>query len=80
MKGEVNSAELELLNRGICPTCRGRGFVVGPQGGMSINIECAQITCRERYNVAFLSGKAMRAERIEKRSEGGPAWPSEPFQ
>lgn len=75
---EVSAMELLTLNSGHCPDCRGRGFVLGPRGGLALNIECAQLPCRARFNVALFSGVAQTAQRIEKRSEGGPEWPSEP--
>lgn len=70
--------ELSDLNRGNCPTCSRRGFVIGPQGGISINIECANTSCRDRFNVAFYGGHVQAAQRIPKRLEGGIEWPSEP--
>lgn len=66
--------DLDVLSAGRCPACNCRGFVIGPQGGRSINIECANIGCRARFNVAFVSGEAVMAETIS----GGPEWPSEP--
>lgn len=72
--------ERETLNKGSCPKCKKRGFVLGPMGGLSLNIECANLTCRERYNVAIFSGAVQSAEHIEKRADGAPAWPSEPLQ
>lgn len=74
----MKQSELSDLNRGNCPTCSRRGFVIGPQGGISINIECANTSCRERYNVAFYGGHVQAAQRIPKRSDGGLEWPSEP--
>jgi len=70
--------ELQALDRGTCPTCSRRGFVIGPQGGMSINIECANVKCRDRFNVAFYSGHVQAAQRIPKQADGGIEWPSEP--
>lgn len=66
--------DLATISRGNCPACNCRGFVIGPQGGMSINIECANIGCRARFNVAFRSGQALAGHTIS----GGPEWPSEP--
>ena len=80
MRGRVGDDELITLNKGHCPTCNGRGFVLGPRGGLNVNIECANLACRERYNVAVFSGNIMNAQRIEKRAEGGEPWPSEPPQ
>lgn len=74
---QLTDDEIDSISMGNCPTCHGRGFVIGPQGGKSINIECASVMCRERYNVAFYSGRAMMAQRISNGWDG-PAWPSEP--
>lgn len=71
--------ERASLERGHCPDCDKRGFVLGPQGGNSINIECASLACRARFNVALYAGKVMFAQRLPKRAEGGLAWPSEPM-
>jgi hypothetical protein len=71
----VKPADLETLSRGHCPICNGRGFVLGPQGGGSLNIECANLECRARFNVANYSGRIVMAQRIPNPSEGGPSWP-----
>lgn len=75
---EVGFDELQMLNEGECPTCGNRGFVLGPRGGLNLNIECADVECRSRYNVTLFAGAIQHAHRIEKRSEGGLRWPSEP--
>jgi hypothetical protein len=74
---ELSEADMNLLSRGLCPKCKSRGFVIGPQGGASINIECAN-WCRARYNVVFFAGHAVMAQKIPDESEGGPEWPSSP--
>jgi hypothetical protein len=78
MSRDATPAERYTLNLGHCPDCKGRGFVLGPRAGMAVNIECAQIPCRARFNVVIFSGAVQHAQRIEKRSEGGLEWPSEP--
>jgi hypothetical protein len=80
MTDQMNEAAMEMLNRGSCPICARRGFVLGPQGGSSINIECANLDCRRRFNVALYAGEVLMAQQIERRGEGGPIWPSEPKQ
>jgi len=78
--GEVNElseADKNRLTRGHCPKCGERGFVLGPQDGASINIECAS-WCRARYNVALFAGHVIAAEKIPDENEGGAAWPSSP--
>ena len=68
----------ESVTRGHCPDCGHRGFVIGPMGGMSINIECGSLDCRSRFSAAFYGGRAMFCERIDRFGEGGTVWPSEP--
>lgn len=80
LDGEVSEQERSLLNHGVCPNCGNRGFVIGPRGGINLNIECASISCRARFNVALFAGAVQHAQRIEKRADGGPPWPSEPMQ
>jgi hypothetical protein len=65
------------ITLGNCPDCGHRGFVIGPQGGGHINIECANLSCRERFNVLFYSGTVVFCQRIGNGREG-PTWPSEP--
>jgi hypothetical protein len=74
---QLHEDELERLSKGDCPICRRRGFVIGPWGGSSINIECAQLDCRMRFNVAFYSGQAVMAHHLGNGATG-PSWPSEP--
>lgn len=78
--GAVSESERSTLNHGSCPVCGSRGFVFGPRGGINLNIECANISCRARFNVALFAGAVQHAQRIETREQGGPAWPSEPLQ
>lgn len=70
----LEPVDLGEISKGRCPVCRSRGFVIGPQGGKSINIECANIGCRARFNVAFYSGAAMMGHTLPP----GEPWPSEP--
>ncbi len=74
----MTEQERSTINDGDCPDCRRRGFVLGPRGGMAQNIECANVECRARFNVVVHFGSVQRADRIERRSEGGALWPSEP--
>jgi hypothetical protein len=75
----MTEQEGETISSGSCPVCHHRGFVLGPMaGGINLNIECANVKCRARFNVALYAGRVQYAQRIEKRSEGGPEWPSEP--
>jgi hypothetical protein len=71
---ELALRDLGQISRGNCPVCLQRGFVIGPLGGSSLNIECANLACRQRYNVAFRSGTAMMGHPIPRDTE----WPSEP--
>jgi hypothetical protein len=70
---------LDALNRGCCPDCNRRGFVLGPKGGAAQNIECANLECRSRFNVT--SGMTMElifAQRIPSEAEGGSLWINTP--
>jgi hypothetical protein len=67
-----------MISRGYCPDCNHRGFVIGPQAGLNINIECGKTACRSRFNASFWGGDVVFCERIEKFGEGGSIWPSEP--
>lgn len=66
------------ITGGNCPDCRYRGFVLGPMGGASQNIECGNVACRARFNVTVYAGQVLLAQRIERQAEGGAPWPSEP--
>ena len=37
----ISNANLERLNEGECPDCGGRGFQLGPRGGLALNVRCA---------------------------------------
>lgn len=74
----MTEREGETISAGNCPDCHSRGFVLGPMGGINLNVECANVHCRARFNVALYAGRVQYAQRIEKHSEGGPEWPSEP--
>jgi len=64
------------IDRGYCPDCGHRGFVLGPRGGASMNIECGNVACRARFNIVQLpaSHHIVAGHRIEKQSEGGSDW------
>jgi len=34
-----------------CPDCKGTSFLKGPEGGLSINIKCANLDCGSKFNV-----------------------------
>jgi len=74
----LSDAALEAISKGDCPSCGHRGFVIGPWGGASINIECANPRCRERFNVTLVSGTALIGQSIEREIDGGSEWPSKP--
>ena len=69
--------ELDVLSSGHCPRCKQRGFVIGPAGGASLNIECANVNCRERWNIVWMSGRAIYAHALPNGVTSQP-WPSEP--
>jgi hypothetical protein len=81
----LDERDLATISRGNCPCCNNRGWVIGPGVfptqapagfplSFQLNIECANIGCRCRFNVAFYSGEAMMAHTLPP----GPPWPSEP--
>lgn len=76
---DLDAAQLLCISFGDCPQCRQRGFVIGPAGGAALNIECAALDCRTRYNVVFFAGSARMGQVIGNGSTG-PQWPSEPRQ
>jgi len=70
--------QLVEIERGDCPDCHQRGFVIGPMGGNSVNIECANLSCRSRFSVGFYASQVLMGSRIDKQSEGGHSWCSDP--
>lgn len=70
--------DLQRMSHGYCPDCGHRGFVLGPRALPSINVECGNLNCRSRFNVAsgFGSHRLVFAHRIEKEGEGGADWDS----
>jgi hypothetical protein len=72
----LDETTVRLIDSGHCPDCRHRGFVMGPRGGSSTNIECGNLECRARFNVAqaSVSHHVVMAHRIPKQSEGGSDW------
>jgi transcription elongation factor Elf1 len=71
----LSKPEVERINAGYCPDCGHRGFVLGPRGGMSTNIECGG--CGSRFNIAQTSVShhvVLWGERIPRLDEGGTDW------
>lgn len=70
----LDTATVARMSDGYCPDCNHRGFVLGPRGGASINIECGG--CGSRFNVAsgLTSHRLVMAHRIPKEAEGGADW------
>lgn len=71
-------AVIDAIDSGHCPDCGHRGFVLGPQGGMAINVECGNLRCRHRFNVTNWMGRTAFVERLPSVAEGGAVWRSEP--
>jgi hypothetical protein len=69
----LTTEQLDIMNRGRCPDCNHRGFVMGPRRGNAINIECGKLDCLARFNVTtgFYNHQILTGHRIAKRSEGG---------
>jgi hypothetical protein len=76
MMDELCADQLATLDRGRCPDCDHRGFVLGPRGGLSQNIECGNLECRSRFNIStsFASHRIAIAHRIPREAEGGSNW------
>ena len=56
---ELTERQKKKLWKGKCCDCGG-GLLVGPRGGMSINVTCEK--CKARFNVCIVKGTF--AERI----------------
>ena len=64
------------LTRGHCPDCDYRGFVLGPHGGASFNVECGNVACRSRFNLTLdATSEVTCAQRIKRLV----MWKSEPL-
>ena len=54
-KGKVYKMMEDVRNdrtrSGRCPNCGNQDFYAGPEGGMSVNVECAK--CHLRWNATF---------------------------
>lgn len=74
MLDQISDEDKAKIAMGHCPDCDYRGFVLGPRGGVAINIECGNLKCRARYNVTSYAGTILFAERTDKEDEGGPRW------
>jgi hypothetical protein len=59
-----DSDAFKQLADGICPECGHRGFVLGPRGGASINVECGNRVCAARYNLVTFGWELVSAQRI----------------
>lgn len=67
------------IESGCCPDCGYRGFVLGPRGGSAQNIECGNVACRSRFNVAVMGWHVMLAHRIGVGGDPDSiVWASEP--
>lgn len=54
------------IMKGVCPDCGSKeGFYRGPQGGISVNIFCADPKCRSGFNFTNMFGEG-HADRIGK--------------
>ena len=68
------------IDKGRCPDCGYRGFVLGPKGGAAQNVECGNVECRSRFNITVYGSEVMLVQRIGKAGDGSPVWNSEPNQ
>lgn len=71
----TDAEDPRVITAGHCPACKQRGFIIGPRGGSAINIECANVQCRQRFNVTYDHHQhVVMSQRIERVGK----WPSEP--
>jgi hypothetical protein len=61
---ENDSDEFKKLADAVCPDCLHRGFVLGPRGGASINVECGNRACGARFNLVTFGWDLIAAQRI----------------
>jgi len=54
-----------MIERNQCPACGNYGFHMGPRGGLSRNIFCANPDCRAGFNVAFLGQTILMCQAIQ---------------
>jgi hypothetical protein len=81
----TEGSKLDAISAGNCPECGKRGFVIGPIAGgggramsTTINIECASLDCRARFNATFISSRVIWFHDLPRASDGGVPWESEP--
>lgn len=66
-------------NTGRCPFCGKSEFYEGPQGGLSMNIMCANSECEAKFNIAaWPLGPLMQCEVIGEPKSGPPPLATEP--
>jgi len=68
----LDEAELRLIDRLICPDCKGSGFLEGPHGGCSVNIKCKNPECGSMFNVSpWFCERISNASPLKSVSMGG---------
>lgn len=70
-KGKVWTIMEDVYNArtlaGKCPNCGNKEFFEGPEGGMSVNVECAK--CGLRWNATFGWAAHMSWQYIGRRND-----------
>jgi len=56
MINKITTKEEKLIRKGICPDCKKKGFLAGPEGGGSQNFRCANPECGSKFNDMDLFG------------------------
>ena len=76
MKSQLTLRSSDRIAAGHCPDCDHRGFVLGPRGGLAMNIECGNLQCRARFNITIapMTRQVVFAQRIPKEVDGGTTW------
>ena len=59
-----SSAELDKLNEGVCPDCKGTLFNKGPTGGLSHNIRCAECGSKFCLSPPFTPTRIENPDRV----------------
>jgi hypothetical protein len=54
MYEQLDTLQRRKISIGLCPDCGGVGFLKGPEGGLCVNIMCANPSCGSRFNTGPL--------------------------
>ena len=63
MLTDCTKEESHCIRGNVCPDCNGLGFLKGPEGGLCVNIKCANPDCGSRFNIGPLSAQRISVPR-----------------